>query len=64
MTGSRRNPLKTSLKDLGAATCKLVNFVDHKVQSPKSFASPSKVQYSCSKCDGHTDRLTFGLLGL
>ena len=24
----------TSLEDLGAATCKLVNFVDHKVQSP------------------------------
>ena len=26
--------LSTSLEDLGAATCKLVNFVDHKVQSP------------------------------
>ena len=27
--------VRTSLKDLGAATCKLVNFlVDHKVQSP------------------------------
>ena len=24
----------TSLEDLGAATCKLVNFVDHKVQTP------------------------------
>ena len=24
---------ETSLEDLGAATCKLVNFVDHKVQS-------------------------------
>ena len=25
---------ETSLEDLGAASCKLVNFVDHKVQSP------------------------------
>ena len=30
----------TSLEDLGAATCKLVNFVDH---SPNSFGSFSKV---------------------
>ena len=29
----------TSLEDLGAATCKLVNFVDHKVLW-KSFRSP------------------------
>ena len=38
----------TSLKNLGAATCKLVNFVNHEVQSPlevlkKSFRSPSEV---------------------
>ena len=37
--------LLTSLEDLGAATCKLVNFVDHKVQS---FRSPLKIlQKSC-----------------
>ena len=37
--------LLTSLEDLGvgAATCKLVNFVDLKVQSLKSFGSPSEV---------------------
>ena len=29
-----REKYPTSLKDLGAATGKLVNFVDHKVQSP------------------------------
>ena len=28
------NCLKTSLEDLGAATCELVNVVEHKVQSP------------------------------
>ena len=32
----------TSLEDLGAATCKLVNFVDHKVLR-KSFKSPLEV---------------------
>ena len=54
----------TSLE--GAAICKQVNFVDHKVQSPsevlqKSFRNPPQVHYSSSKCDGHTDTLTFGL---
>ena len=43
---SPTSPMITSLEDLGAATCKLLNFVDHKVQSPlevlwKSFGSPS-----------------------
>ena len=31
--------MTTSLEDLGAATCKLVNFVDHKVQSPLEVVS-------------------------
>ena len=35
---------ETSLEDLGAATCKLVNLVDRKVLSPKSkVQSPSEV---------------------
>ena len=30
----------------------------------KSCRSPAEVQYSCNKCDRHTDILTFGFLGL
>ena len=43
--------IKTSLEDLGAATCK--DFVDYK--SLKSFGSPAEVQYNYSKCDTQTD---------
>ena len=40
----------TSLEDLGAATCKLVNFVDYKVQSPlRSFGSPSEILQKSSR---------------
>ena len=47
---SPTSPMITSLEDLGAATCKLLNFVDHKVRTPlevlrKSFGSPPEVQY-------------------
>ena len=52
----------TSLEDLGAATCKFFGSPSEILQ--KSFRSPAEVQYSCSKCDTQTDRLTFGLLGL
>ena len=48
-----------SLEDLGAATCKLVNFVDHKVQSPLEV-----LQKSSTVVASVTDTLTFGLLGL
>ena len=68
-----QHSFKTSLEDLGAATCKLVNFVDYKVQSPlevlwKSFGSPLEVlQKSSAVVASVTDRqthgLTFGLLG-
>ena len=60
----------TSLEDLGAATCKLVNFIYLIVQSPKFFRSPlgvlqksSTVVASVTDTLTHTHRLTFGLLG-
>ena len=57
-------PHNESLEYMGAATCKLINFVDHKVLQ-KSFRSPSQLLsvvvscsqlwYSCSKCDRQTN---------
>ena len=47
-----------SLEDLGAATCKQVNFVDHKVQSPSEVLQKSStvvVSVMDRQTDTHTN---------